>query len=146
MADTAQLTLTGRQRTAEGEETVTQTSLQAEYYERENGFYLLYQEPLDGNGSMTAGSMKLKGSVLEITKRGAVRTRMVFEAGCEYLTDYATPYGCLRMGLRTERMDCQRQGSTWQLRTEYSLTSQGEPFSFCVMEIEICPSLLRKQF
>ena len=141
MAEIVQLTLTGRQRTAEGEETVTRTSLQAEYYEREDGFYLLYQEPLDENGSIARSCIRLKDSLLEITKKGAVQTRMVFEEGREYLTNYATSYGCLRMGIRTERLECRRQDSTWRLRTEYSLTSQGEPFSFCVMETEVCLSL-----
>lgn len=135
MAEIIQLTLTGRQRTAEGEENVTETSLQAEYYEREDGFYLLYQEPMDERGSVARSCIRLKGSVLELTKKGAVRTRMVFEAGREHLTEYVTPYGCLQMGIRTEKLEClQRDGKT-QLRMEYSLTSRGEPLSFCVMEI-----------
>lgn len=139
MADTVILTLTGRQRSEKGEETVTRLTEKAEFYAKAGSLYLLYQEPLEENGSSVKCCIKLKGSVLEITKSGALRTRMVFEEGKEYLTEYATPYGSLRIGVRTVKTEVLRRGDRLDIRMEYSLTSQGEPFSHCVMEITAQP-------
>lgn len=135
MADMMQLTLTGRQYAEDGEETVTQMCAQARYYKKAAGFYLLYQEPAEESGAVVKCCMKWTDSALELTKSGAVRTRMVFEAGREHAADYATPYGLLKIGIRTERAECLQQDGGLRIRIEYSLTSQGEPFSRCVMEI-----------
>ncbi len=139
MADIVHLTLTGRQRTEEGEETLTEITTESECYTRAGSLYLLYQEPLDQNGSAAKCCIKLKDSVLEITKNGAVRTRMVFQEGKEYLTDYVTPYGRLKMGIRTKKMELMREDERLDIRIEYSLTAQGEPFSHCIMEIMAHP-------
>ncbi len=140
MASMAQLTLISRQRTEEGEETITETSLQAEYYERNGSLYLLYQESLEGTEDVTRNCIKLKGGLLEITRKGAVSTRMVFEEGREHLTDYMTPYGCLKIGVRTEALECLRQDEKLELHARYCLTSQGEPFTHCTMSILLSPA------
>lgn len=140
MANTAQLTLISRQRTEEGEETITETSLQAEYYERNGSLYLLYQESLEGTEDVIRTCIKLKGRLLEITRKGAVSTRMVFEEGREHLSDYITPYGHLKIGIRTEALECMQQGEKMEIHARYCLTSQGEAFSYCDMSILLSPA------
>lgn len=140
MANTAQLTLVSRQRTEEGEETITETSLPAEYYERNGSLYLLYQESLEGTEDVVRTCIKLKGGLLEITRKGAVSTRMVFEEGREHLSDYITPYGCLKIGIRTEELECLLQDGKADIHARYCLTSQGEPFSCCDMRILLSPA------
>lgn len=137
MKNTIQLTLTGRQRDESGEETVTETRHSAEYYERNGSIYILYEEIPEDAGAAIQNCIKLKGSVLEITKKGAVSARMVFEAGREYPTDYATPYGCIKIGIRTESLKCLHSEEGLSIRAEYSLTSQGQPFSYCSITIAI---------
>lgn len=137
MKNKVQLTLTGRQRAEDGEEAVTETCHTAEYYERNGSIYILYEEIPEDMDTAIQNCIKLKGSVLEITKKGAVNTRMVFEEGREYLTDYKTPYGGLKIGVCTENLKClyPKDGLTIQVR--YTLTSQGEPFSFCSITIAV---------
>lgn len=43
MADIVHLTLTGRQRTEDGEETLTEITVESECYTRAGSLYLLYQ-------------------------------------------------------------------------------------------------------
>lgn len=135
MGTTVQLTLIGRQRDNTGEETVTKTAAAAEYYDKNGTLYLLYEEfpecseigaemqknnrdaaeiQMDSstpakipksNGAVVHNRIKYKDNLLEVTRNGAINTRMVFESGKEHMTDYATPYGCLRLGILTHSIE-----------------------------------------
>ena len=125
MGTTVQLTLIGRQRDSAGEETVTKSTVMAEYYEKNGTLYLLYEENPEcsetvteiqknnrdaaeikkSSGSVVHNRIKYKDNLLEVTRNGAINTRMVFERGKEHMTDYATPYGCLRLGILTHSLE-----------------------------------------
>ena len=102
MAEKVELRLTGRQRDETGEENVTELLTEAQLFRRNGSIVILYEETQEGVG--TKNTLKLKGDVLELVKAGSVRTRMTFQEGKEYLSDYATPYGCLQMGIRTDAL------------------------------------------
>ena len=134
-----ELTLTGRQQAEGGEETVVETVCLAEYYERNDSIYILYQELSQENGAVVHNCIKLKNSVLEITRKGPLASRMVFEAGREHLTDYATPYGCMKMGILTHQILCQHGEEDLTINASYTLTSYGQPFSHCSVAIKLRP-------
>lgn len=91
-------------------------------------------------GTIVKSTIKLKNSVLELSQRGVINTRMVFEPGKEYITDYATPYGCLKMGITTHSLDVFRTERTLKIRIKYALTSEGLPVSECSMDITVRPN------
>ena len=105
MAEKAMLTLEGRQRDESGEETVTRLRTQADYSIRNGCHYILYEEKLPDSEAVVKNLIKLKGSVLEMTKRGPVSSRMVFEAGQSHRTDYVTPYGILPLEVCTQELE-----------------------------------------
>jgi len=135
MPKTVQLTLTGHQRDSTSGETVTETTVTAEYYEKNDSLYLFYEEPLEGTETVVKNRIKQKGSSLELTKTGAISTRMVLETGREYLTDYLTPYGCLKLELLTHKLERTLQDGKIMIRAEYTLSSGGCPVSDCELEI-----------
>lgn len=161
MAVNAHITLTGRQKDETGEVAVTEHSGAAEYFERNGSCYIFYDNTpgrvdapgsadasgsadapgsavtLDGLGAIVKSTIKLKNSVLELSQRGSINTRMVFEPGKEYITDYATPYGCLKMGITTHSLDVFRTEGVLKIRIEYALTSDGLPVSDCSMDITV---------
>lgn len=136
MNQKAHLTLTGHQTDETGETAVTEHRGAGEYFEKNGSLYILYEETPNGTDTIVKNTLKLKHSVLELTRRGGINARMVFEAGKEYLTDYATPYGCLKMGISTHSLDICREDCLLSVKIAYSLTSNGLPVSDCVLDIE----------
>lgn len=143
MAVNAHITLTGRQKDETGEVAVTEHSGAAEYFERNGSCYIFYDntpgrvDAPDGASTIAKSTLKLKNSVLELSQRGSINTRMVFEPGKEYITDYATPYGCLKMGIATHSLDVFRTEGVLKIRIKYALTSDGLPVSDCSMDITV---------
>ncbi len=137
MAETVKLSLTGIQRDEAGGENITRTCAAAEYYEKNGSVYLLYEEMQQELGAAVKNTLKLKGSVLELTRRGAVNTHMIFEAGREHPSDYFTPYGRLQIGVRTHALEVSSLRGLTVIRAEYSLTADGLPFSDCTLEITL---------
>lgn len=135
MAETVRLTLEGRQTAETGEETVTKSVLSAEYYERGGSVYILYEEPGEDGDAAVKNCIKLKPPAVEIIKKGPVNARMVFEPGREHLTDYVTPFGCLKIGILTETAEVSRSEKGTEIFLSYALTTQGIPFSRCAMSI-----------
>lgn len=131
-----QLTLTGRQQDLEGGETVTELSAEAEYFEQNGASYILYEEHTE-NGGAIKNRIKLKDLLLEVTRRGAVNTRMVFEAGKEHMTEYATPLGTLHMGVLTHSVAAEPSKDELTITADYSLMSCGEEISRCRISIKI---------
>lgn len=130
------LTLTGRQRDPSGSETVTELSTEAECYERNGSLYILYEERAE-DGSLTKNVIKHKNQLLELTKKGAVSACMVFEPGREHMTDYATPFGLLRLGILTDSVTMQCLEDQIEISAAYVLTEYGEVISHCKIIINI---------
>ncbi len=139
-----QIVVRGIHRDEDGREAVTEFAGCAEYYDRGGSRYLIYEET-DGENGGTRNVLKWKKSpdlpgddtqtVLELTKRGAVNARMVFEPGKTHMTDYATPCGLLQLGVETARVSCMEEADTLQLRAEYALTAQNEVFDRCLIVV-----------
>lgn len=136
MGNQVQLTLIGRQRDPSGNETVTELSANAEFYERNGSLYIFYEEKAE-NGSLTKNVIKHKNHLLELTKKGVVNTCMVFEPGREYMTDYATPFGLLRLGILTDSVKSQRQKDHLEITADYTLTEQEQIIFYCKIFIKI---------
>ena len=131
-----QLVLTGRQHAPEGGETVTELSVDAECYERNGSLYILYQERAE-DGALTKNMIKWKGHILELTKKGSINTCMTFEPGQEHATDYATPFGLLRLGILTNSVDERLKGDSMEITADYALTESGRMISQCNISIKI---------
>ncbi len=157
MGTIVQLTLIGRQRDSAGEETVTKSTATAEYYEKNGTLYLLYKEPSESsetaaetknNSGDTAeiqkdsedaaeipkkgeavvhNRIKYKDNLLEVTRNGTINTRMVFENGKEHITDYATPYGCLRLGILTHSLEIIPSGNSKRNSASPSIPTAPKP-------------------
>ena len=136
MKKKVRLTLTGRQRDEDGQENVTKLSADAEYYERNGSRYILYEE----NGADTGciqSVIKLKDGLLELTRKGSVNTRMVFEEGREHMADYITPLGTLQLGISTSGVCSKQSGDCLEIHADYDLTDRGHILSHCNISIKI---------
>ena len=136
MKKKVRLTLTGRQRDEAGQENVTELSVQAEYYERNGSRYILYEENETGTGC-TQNIIKLKDGLLELTRKGAVNTRMIFEEGQQHMTDYITPIGTLQLGIATAGVCLKQTNGCLEIHADYDLTDRGHILSHCNISIKI---------
>lgn len=135
MAERAMLLLTGQQKNESGEESVTESCLMADYYEREKGFYILYEETEPDTGDTTKNRIKWKDSQLEITKGGSIHCRMIFETGHTHKTDYITPYGTLSLEVTTRKVEILRQQNQLKIQLDYTLTSDSQFLSDCILTL-----------
>ncbi|MCI8433031.1 MAG: DUF1934 domain-containing protein [Lachnospiraceae bacterium] len=92
----------GSQLDEEGRETITELNIQGQYFVQNGSRYLLYEEPDPETGGSTRTTLKIKDRVTELTRRGAVCSRMLFEVGKTCRTDYVTPYGSFPLEVCTE--------------------------------------------
>ncbi len=136
MTRDVRITIRGIQRDAAGGEDRTEISIPGEYFFRNGSHYLFYEETAEDTGERTRNSLKLKGNVLELNRKGAVNSRMIFEAGKRHVMDYATPFGLLRMETAASGILCGEEEGRLQIRAEYELWADGARVSSCRLTIE----------
>lgn len=133
------ITVKGVQRDGAGELGSTETTASGEYYFRNGSHYIFYEERAEDSGEMIKNSLKLKGNLLELTRKGAVNSRMVFETGKSHATDYATPFGLLRMETATSQVLFVEEEGRLQIHAEYELWMDGGMVSSCRLTIKVEP-------
>ncbi len=131
------LTVQGSQQDQEGPETVTTQCAAAEYYEQNGSTYLLYEETLGAGPDKTKNTIKIKNGVLELTRKGAVNSRMVFQEGAEHMTEYVTSFGRLPLGIRTHAIHMRQSEQIQEITIDYDLTANGQKISRCKIIIKI---------
>lgn len=124
------------------DETVTAPG---EFYQREDGFYILYDEPAEGSGGQQRTNVKnivrLRNSVLELTKKGGINARMIFEPGRHHRTDYITPWGTLLLETETRYLNVNRTKDKIHIEAEYVLSADGSAISTRFISIIIQKSI-----
>ena len=140
MTKDIRITVRGTQREDAGTSDSTEITASGEYYFRNGSHYMLYEEVEENSGERIKNSLKCKGNVLELNRKGAVNSRMVFEAGKRHAADYATPFGMLRMETVTTRMLCRSEEACLRIRAEYELWADGVKLSSCRLTIKAEPS------
>lgn len=141
MTRKGRLTVTGTQWDESGGEQTEQTVSAAEFHAENGTIYILYEEDTADGGEITRNMIKLKGGTLELTKKGTVGTRMVFEPGREHMTLYSTPFGSFPLGVLTDTVESVLTDSAesaladsaenflsaekFRICVSYSLTGQG---------------------
>ena len=129
MADNLTITLTGIQQDESGERDISSSTAPAEHYEKNGTHYIFFEEKDPDTGVTVKSTIKYKNQILELTKKGNVTTRMVFQSGQEFITDYITPMGCLQIGILTHSVDCYFKKGLPQLKAEYTLSNEGQIIS-----------------
>ena len=111
-----------------------------EFYQREDGFYILYDEPSDPDSRQhtpVKNIIRLRNSVLELTKKGEITARMVFVPGQRHRTDYVTPWGALLLETETRYLNVNRTEDKIHIEAEYLLSADGFPVNTRFISIKI---------
>lgn len=125
------ITVRGIQRDEDGNETTSETVVRGEYYEKSGSRYLFYEELPEEETGAVKHTIKCRGNVLELTKKGVVSARMVFEPGQTHMTDYVTSYGMVQFGVKTHRVLTVAEEDFFEIRAKYALTAGEDILSEC---------------
>ncbi len=131
------LAITGMQFDLTAEESNIQTITAAEYYERNNSRYVLFEETDEDSGQKTKGMLKFKDNLLEVTKSGFVNVHMIFEENKKSLTNYATLFGDILIGIDARKITLTEEEHKICLDVEYALEANYEFLADCKINIEI---------
>lgn len=131
------LAITGMQFDLTAEESNIQNITAAEYYERNNSRYVLFEEADEDSGQKTKGMLKFRENLLEVTKSGFINVHMIFEENKKSLTNYATPFGDILIGIDTRKITLSEEDKKILLDVEYALEANYEFLADCQIKIEI---------
>lgn len=120
-----------------GNEIVTDYMTDGQYFERNGCRYLLYREQDVDSGAVTANILKIKGDVLELSRKGNIDSHMIFETGQTHHTIYTTAYGTLKLEVCTEDLKCRWAESEALVQITYRLLMTGELLSRNKLVIKI---------
>lgn len=133
------LSITGLQFDASEEENDVQMVTAAEYYKKNNSHYVLYEEADEGTAEVTKNIIKFKENALEITKRGFINVHMIFEEHKKNLTNYATPFGDILIGIDAKKISVEDEEGKIRVDVEYTLDANYEFLADCKIHMEIAP-------
>lgn len=131
------LAITGMQFDMSEEESNIQTITAAEYYNKNNSRYVIYEEADEESGQKTRGRIKFREDLLEVDKSGYVNVHMLFEENKKSLTNYATPFGNILIGIDTKKITLTESDNKIQIDVDYALEANYEFLADCKINIEI---------
>ncbi len=91
----------------------------ANSYEKNGILYVIYKESLDENIKVST-MLKITKDSLTLTRTGNVKQQQFFCSGKESISDYMTPYGNLKMKVKTHRLEI-NSGIIQEIKIDYAL-------------------------
>ena len=107
------------------EKDTTETIYPGKGYEKDGCYYVFYDEVDPENGKVTKASLRIRPRHIDIRKKGAVNTQMVFIPGQCTETEYQTPYGKFILTVDTKRAEIKRREKELAVELDYRLSLGG---------------------
>jgi uncharacterized beta-barrel protein YwiB (DUF1934 family) len=119
----------GRQRDEFGEEnTIAVTALGKHYFK--NGInYVRYDEKIGDDNLNVNVLLKIAGNKMTVVRRGNIRHEQCFEKNTRHESEYATPYGSMKLSVFTKDIVINYGGANGDVRIKYDIASGGRKLS-----------------
>ena len=108
-----------------------------QYYQRNGSHFLIYEEPIEGTSDTILNRIKFKEDEVQVTKKGAVNTMLSFHKNEKNMTNYATPFGNLIMGIHTHQIDLDIEEDKLLVHVDYALDVNYEFLADCKITITV---------
>ncbi len=131
------LTLKGLQYEAGEDNQAIETITPAEYYRKDGNHYIIYDEVSEGLEEAIENRIKFREDYLEVTKKGTVNVHMVFEEKKKNITNYATPYGEIIVGVDTGTVKMTEEEEHIMVQVEYSLDVNYIHMANCKISVDV---------
>ncbi len=126
MTERVWITISGV-RYEDGQKEEVETAAAGTYFEKGGTHYIRYDQE-DGE-DFIHNMIKIRTDRMEIVKKGAVDTRMIFEKGRKNAAPYMTLAGRLLMEISTREFMAFQSGKLVGAETEYALAINGQHVS-----------------
>ena len=108
-----------------------------QYFERNGSHYLVYEEPVEGTTEIIKNRIKFRENEVQVAKKGAVNTTLTFTKNEKNMTNYATPFGNLVVGIDTQGIDLDLKEDKMDIKVDYALDINYEFLADCKISIEV---------
>ena len=124
----------------DNEETVEVVSV-GEMMQRDDYICVSYEEAADNAAGvdcqLVKSMLKVKPDQIEIIKKGAAQTHMVFIEDRDTISYYSTPFGELEVAIHTDRLERKERDNGFQILLEYALEINASHLSNCNVDIRV---------
>lgn len=103
------LAIKGLQFDASADNVALETITAAQYYNKNDNHYVIYDEVTEGFSDSTRNIIKWNDKIVDLTKRGLVNVHMIFEENKKNMTDYRTPFGSILVGIDTRQIQVEER-------------------------------------
>ncbi|MDD6715117.1 MAG: DUF1934 domain-containing protein [Firmicutes bacterium] len=119
------ITVTGTHETDGIKQEPVVTTANGRHFVQNGKHYLLYDEMTDGADGVVKNVVKFNEQMLEVTKKGALESKMTFEKGKMNITHYKTPAGILELGMTAKQIVMTQSRARVEIRVDYELHAGG---------------------
>ena len=110
-----------------------------DYYLKNGKHYVIYDELTD-DSQVVKNRLKISPKIVEVTKKGASSSQMVFERGKKNMTFYTTPFGTLQMGIVATGMELNESDNNINMKVDYALDMNEEHVADCYLSVQAQPA------
>ena len=114
-----------------------ETLTPAEFYIKENVYYLFFEEIMDDSTGVPKSRIKYSDKCFELTRKGEVSVHLLFEEGKKTLNTYQMPYGTLVVGLDTARIQKTETEEEIKIAIDYAMEINYQQVSQNSIEVVI---------
>ncbi|MDO5291205.1 MAG: DUF1934 domain-containing protein [bacterium] len=137
------ISISGLQLEIDEQEAVEVISV-GEYYKKNEKHYLRYEDlAMDcedlGINNVNKNTVKISDTQVDIIKKGASNTHMIFEKNKKNVTYYSTPFGELLIGIYTTKLDITETEEEILVNLKYALDVNASHVSDCDITIKVSP-------
>lgn len=106
-----------------------------QYFYKGDKHYLRYEEITPDEAGTTKNTVKISPEVVDILKKGASNTHMIFQKDERTVSTYQTPFGNLLLGLDTKDITIEESDSALSVEVRYQLELAGQHVANCHISI-----------
>jgi len=92
---------------------------------RIRGHWFVIFEQIDENRNKTRTNIRITPERFELTRSGAIQTRMIFESGVRTRCEYDAGYGSIMLDIETYRYDIEADENSIAVRLGYRMSAEG---------------------
>lgn len=96
------------------------------WYEKNGKQYLMYEETYEEMQVTTKNTVKITPDLIEVAKKGAVSSKMIYERGKQHMSNYMTPMGLIVLGITTKDIFVEADAEKLCVEIEYAMEMNGQ--------------------
>ena len=131
------VTVRGEQTGADGETNAVEVVAEGRHYYKNGMHYVLYDDHMEEETVSTV--LRIEPDRLHLTRNGAIAQDQYFMNGLESTSEYQTPFGSMKLSVRTRNMEIAYGTVSGEIHVDYAMAINGMWQSDNTLSISVCP-------